>query len=256
MIIAFSRRRLLQWAGLVFLLVILAQAGLLLWPKVIEVFDGDRLIPIYSVERPDKKIAISFDATWGADHTPQILAILKKHNIKTTFFLVTMWMDTYPDMVKKIAAEGHEIQNHSTTHPDMTTLSAQQVKEELMGAHRKIKQLTGQDAFLFRPPFGAYNNTVITAAKEVGYYTIQWDVDSLDWLNEGADPVINRVLSQVRNGSIVLFHNNGDFTADALEPILCELEKRGFEIVPVSQLIYRDNYRIDHEGRQHQIKNL
>ncbi|MCG0276335.1 MAG: polysaccharide deacetylase family protein [Thermosediminibacteraceae bacterium] len=214
--------------------------------RAIYVFAGrDRLVPIYRVQTDEKKIAISFDAAWGSDKTPKLLEILRKYNVKTTFFLVKMWMEKNPDMTKLIAQEGHEIGNHSATHPRMGSLSKQQIIEEIKSTHEKIKELTGQECKVFRPPFGDYSNTLIETANELGYYVIQWDVDSLDWKDLSASAIYNRVIKQVKPGSIVLFHNNGKYTAEALEPILRELKNRGFEIVPVSELLIKGDYYVD-----------
>ncbi|NLL70242.1 MAG: polysaccharide deacetylase family protein [Epulopiscium sp.] len=211
-----------------------------------------RKLPIYCVEQEDKKIAISFDAAWGADDTDDLLRILEKHNVKTTFFLVGDWVKRYPEEVKRIAATGHEIGNHSDTHPHVGKMSKDAIKKEIMAAHQRVKEVTGIDMNLFRPPYGEYNNTVIEAAEECGYYTIQWDVDSLDWKEYGVDPLIRQVLDHkhLGSGSIVLFHNNAKYTKDALDSILQGLKDKGFEIVPVSQLILKENYYMDHEGRQ------
>lgn len=211
-----------------------------------------RKLPIYCVEREDNKISISFDAAWGADDTDDLLQILEKHNIKATFFLVGDWVKRYPDEVKRIADAGHEIGNHSDTHPHVAQMSKESLKKEIMTAHQRVKDLTGRDMKLFRPPYGEYNNTVIEAAEECGYYAIQWDVDSLDWKEYGVDPLIKQVLDHkhLGNGSIILFHNNAKYTKDALNSIIEGLMNKGFDIVPISELILKENYYMDHEGRQ------
>ncbi|MFY9218727.1 MAG: polysaccharide deacetylase family protein [Tepidanaerobacteraceae bacterium] len=215
-------------------------------PRAIGVFaPADRLVPIYRVETQDKKVAISFDAAWGSDITPKLLETLKKHNIKTTFFLVEFWMDKYPEMTRRIAEEGHEIGNHSATHPNMGSLSKQEIIKEITTTHNTIKELTGQNAILFRPPFGDYSNTLISTCNELGYHVIQWDVDSLDWKDLSASAIYDRVIKQVKPGSIVLFHNNGKHTAEALEPIIQELHKQGYKIVPMSELLIKGEYYID-----------
>ena len=216
------------------------------FPKAIGVFArADRLVPIYRVETQEKKVAISFDAAWGSDITPKLLETLKKHSIKTTFFLVKFWMDKYPDMPRRIAKEGHEIGNHSATHPNMGSLSKQEIIKEMTDTHNKIKELTGQKATLFRPPFGDYSNTLITTCNESGYHVIQWDVDSLDWKDLSASAIYDRVIGQIKPGSIVLFHNNGKHTGEALEPIIKELHNRGYKIVPISELLIKGDYYID-----------
>jgi peptidoglycan-N-acetylglucosamine deacetylase len=212
--------------------------------------NNTKKLPIYCVDVPEKKIAISFDAAWGADRTEDLLKILKDHNIKTTFFLVGFWVDKFPEMVKKISDEGHEVANHSARHPKLSTLSKEQIIKELNSTSEKIEAITGKPTTLLRPPFGDYNNNLIATAQELGYQVIQWDVDSLDYKDYGTQSIVDRVLKKVGNGSIVLFHNNATYTPEALPIILDELQKQGYEIVPISELIYKENYYIDHTGRQ------
>lgn len=212
--------------------------------------NNDRMVPIYCVDTEEKKVAISFDAAWGADKTEDLLKILKEYNVKTTFFLVAFWVDKYPDMVKKIDEEGHEIGNHSAKHPKMSQLSEEGIRAELTTTSDKIESITGKKVNLFRPPFGDYNNRLIRVSKELGYHVIQWDVDSLDYKDYGTNAIVERVISKVKNGSIVLFHNNATYIKDALPIILSKLQQMDYEVVPVSQLIYKDNYYIDHTGKQ------
>jgi peptidoglycan-N-acetylglucosamine deacetylase len=222
---------------------------------VLSVFmDNNKQIPIYCVDTPEKKIAISFDAAWGADKTEELLKILKEHNIKTTFFLVGFWVDKFPEMVKKISDEGHEVANHSARHPQMSTLSKEQIITELNSTSAKIEAIIGKPTTLLRPPFGDYNNRLIETSHELGYQVIQWDVDSLDYKDYGTQSIVDRVLKKVKNGSIVLFHNNATYTPEALPIILDELQKQGYEIVPISELIYKENYFIDHTGKQTLLK--
>ena len=219
--------------------------------RLLNVFrNNSRELPVYCVDTAEKKIAISFDAAWGADYTKDLLDILKKYEVKTTFFLVGFWIDKYPEMVKLIDEEGHEIGNHSSKHPHMSQLSKDQITNELKKTSDKIEALTNKKVTLFRPPFGDYNNTLIETSREMGLQVIQWDVDSLDYKDYGADAIVKRVLSKVKNGSIVLFHNNATYTKEALPIILENLQKEGYKIVPVSELIYKDNYYIDHTGMQ------
>ena len=134
----------------------------------------------------------------------------------------------------------------------MSDLSTAEMKEEIMTTHEKVKELTGYEMTLFRPPYGDYNDAVVNAVKECGYYCIQWDVDSLDWKNYGVDPLIQTVCNHknLKNGSIVLMHNGGKYTADALESVIKGLQSQGYELVPISQLIIKENYHMDHTGRQ------
>ncbi len=151
-------------------------------PKMIEtsVKSTDRKLPIYCVDNNENKVSLSFDAAWGNEDTADILKILDQYNVKVTFFMTGGWVEKYPDDVKAIAAAGHDLGNHSENHKQMSTLSKEECKEELMKPHNKVKELTGKDMILFRPPYGDYNNTVIEVANENGYHCIQWDVDTFD----------------------------------------------------------------------------
>ncbi|MCM1088272.1 MAG: polysaccharide deacetylase family protein [Muribaculaceae bacterium] len=211
-----------------------------------------RELPIYCVETDKPQIALSFDAAWGNEDTATILEILKKHNVKVTFFMTGGWVESYPDDVKAILADGHDLGNHSENHKNMSQLSDGECEEELMSVHTKVQELTGYEMFLFRPPYGDYDNDVIKVAKKCGYYPIQWDVDSLDWKDYGVDSIIKTVTQHkhLGNGSIILCHNGAKYTAQALETLITTLQEQGYELVPISQLIYRDNYHLDHEGRQ------
>lgn len=216
--------------------------------------DG-RELPIYCVETDEKKIALSFDAAWGNEDTAKILEILKKHDVHVTFFMTGGWVESYPEDVKAILAAGHDLGNHSENHKNMSQLSDEEKKEELMKVHTKVQELTGYDMFLFRPPYGDYDNAVVNVAKDCGYFTIQWDVDSLDWKDYGVDSIIKTVTQHkhLGNGSIILCHNGAKFTAQALDTLIATLKNEGYTFVPVSELIYRDGYHMNHEGRQ--IKN-
>ncbi len=213
-----------------------------------------KILPIYCVNTDGKKlVSLSFDAAWGADDTNELLRILKKYNVKATFFLVGDWVRKYPEEVKRIAADGHDIGNHSNKHPHMAKMTKAQIKEDVMKAHEEVKKLTGIDMNLFRAPYGEYNNTVMEALKECNYYVIQWDVDSLDWKEYGKEELVKRVLEHkhLKPGSIILMHNNAKYTKDALESIIKGLIEKGYTLVPISELIIKEDYTVDHEGRQH-----
>ncbi len=214
---------------------------------------SNKKLPIYCVEQEEKKVALSFDAAWGNEDTAKILDILKKKKVHVTFFMTGGWIEKYPDDVKAIAKAGHELGNHSENHKQMSTLSAEQCREEIMIPHEKVKKLTG--VRVFRPPYGDYNDTLIETTNACGYYPIQWDVDSLDWKDYGVDSIINTVLNHkhLGNGSIILCHNGAKYTAQALEQLIDGLQEKGFKLVKMSDLIYQDNYDIDVEGRQHLI---
>lgn len=213
---------------------------------------GDRELPIYSVQTEEKKIAISFDAAWGAEDFQKIMEVLDKHQIRTTFFMTGEWVEKYPECVKMLVEKGHDLGNHSATHPDMTQLSKEKQKEQILGVHNAVKELTGYEMELFRPPYGAYNNEVVRTCYELGYYPVQWSVDSLDWKDLSASEIINKVCNHkaLANGAIILCHNGAKHTAEALDEMLTNLKNQGYEIVPISELILRENFHMDVTGKQ------
>lgn len=162
------------------------------------------------------------------------------------------WVENYPEDVRAILAAGHDLGNHSENHKNMSQLSNEEKKQELMKVHEKVRELTGYEMFLFRPPYGDYDNAVVKTAKECGYYTIQWDVDSLDWKDYGVDSIVKTVCGHkhLGNGTIILCHNGAKYTAQALDTMITTLKEKGYTFVPVSELIYKDGYHMNHEGRQ------
>ena len=197
-----------------------------------------------------KEDTLSFDATWGRIKPRIYYGFSGKTKSGPPFSFVVLWVEKYPEMVKRIAGEGHELGNHSHTHPHMNSLSEREIAHELNRTHHLIKELTGQTPTLFRPPFGEYNNKVIETARACGYTTIIWDVDSLDWKDLTAEAMLDRILQRIKPGSIVLFHNAGKNTPQALARLLPVLKGRGFSIVPISELLHKGETYTDHTGRQ------
>ena len=220
--------------------------------EILPVSGAKRDLPIYCVQKSenDKVVALSFDAAWGNEDTGQLIEIMKKYNVKTTFFVVGGWVDKFPESVKQLSDAGHEIMNHSNTHPHMTQISVEKMKEEVQSCDKKIEAITGKKPFLFRAPYGDYDNKVVGTMREMGHFTIQWDVDSLDWKDLSAAEIRDRVLKKVKPGSICLFHNAAKNTPEALPSIIESLQKDGYKIVPVSELILKENFTIDPSGMQ------
>lgn len=241
---------------IIYFLVAVLFSGLVMFNReaVAEVFENatvKRDLPIYCVDKGDEKIcSVSFDAAWGNEDTEQLIEILGKYNVKATFFVVGAWAEKYPESVKALSDAGHEVMNHSDSHPHMTKLSSEDIKKEISSCSDKIQAITGVRPILFRPPYGDYDNNVVASAREIGHYTVQWDVDSLDWKDLEPSAIYDRVTKRITPGSIVLFHNAAKNTPAALPSILEKLTADGYKIVPISELIYRENFSIDHTGRQ------
>lgn len=208
-------------------------------------------VPIYSVETDEKAVALTFDAAWGADKTLGIKQTLESKDACATFFLVSFWAEKYRSELKELAASDRiEIGTHSATHPYMSKLSRSQIELELTTSKSLIESISGRKVELFRPPYGDYSDTLITEATAQGLYTIQWDVDSLDWKGLSKEEITSRIVNNCRNGSIILMHNDGKHTLDALPAVIDGLRAKGFTFKTVGELIYKDNYIIDHTGRQ------
>ncbi len=213
-------------------------------------WSGARSLPIYCVERSDNKLAISFDCAWGVDSTEKILQTLASEKVHATFFTVQFWAEKYPEYLKKITDAGHEVGTHSATHSYMSRLSEEEIRAELESSSAAIEKVTGKEVELFRPPYGDYDNLLIDTANAMGLYPIQWDVDSLDWKDLSASDIASRIVSRAKSGSIILMHNNGLHTAEALPIVIDTLRANGYEFVPIGELIYRENYTIDATGKQ------
>ena len=209
-----------------------------------------RELPIYSVQSETARVALTFDAAWGAEDTQILIDALGKYGAKATFFVVGEWVDKYPDAVRSLHAAGHSVMNHSDTHPHMSQLAADGILQEANRASDKIEKITGVRPDLLRVPYGDYNDAVIKTLRSGGYQVIQWDVDSLDWKDLSANEICRRVTDKVKPGSIVLFHNAAKHTPEALPVILANLKDKGYEFVTVSEMILRENYYIDHTGKQ------
>ncbi len=209
-------------------------------------------MPIYSVQTDEKKVALTFDCAYENDDTQKILDTLDKYQLKATFFVTGDWVEKYPNSVKKIVAAGHDIGNHSDNHKKMTKLTKEECTKEIMEVHDDVMELTGIEMSLFRAPYGDYDKAVLDSAKDCGYHTIQWDIDSQDWKDHGVDSILNRVVGnkKLSNGSIILMHNGAKYTPGALELIIVGLQDQGYKIVPVSKLIYTGEYTVDKTGRQ------
>ncbi len=241
------------WTGTLCVLIALLMLAAVNLPVSIGASAAARQLPIYCVEQPEgeKKIAISFDAAWGADDTDRLIEILGKHQVKATFFVVGQWVDTYPEEVKRLAEAGHEVMNHSNTHPHFPECSTEEVRKEIETCNDKVEAITGKRPTLLRFPYGDYNDSTVNVVRSLDMEPIQWSVDSLDWQDTAtADSILHRVVDKVHPGAIILCHNDAKYTPDALDEILTTLTEEGYTFVPISELIVKGEYTIDHAGMQ------
>ena len=243
-----ANKRVLSFVGTAF------AAVLMLWavnsPAIVGASATQRQLPIYSVERGDKLIALSFDAAWGNEDTQALIDILQGHGVRATFFVVGDWAEKYPESVKALSDAGFEVMSHSSHHSHFSMMSADEIVSDLRACNEKISSITGVAPTLFRCPYGEYDDHVIQTVNSIGMTAIQWSVDSLDWKGISADEICRRVLKGAESGSIVLFHNAAEHTPEALPRIIETLQSRGYTIVPVSELLLDGNTRIDHTGKQ------
>lgn len=224
--------------------------ALLTWGTYVSA-NANRLLPIYSVENNKKQVAITFDAAWDDSGLEDIMKVLKKYNAPATVFAVGEWVDKYPDAVKKLDNAGHLMANHSDRHIHLNKMNAEQFKADVKNCNKRIEAITGNPVTLYRGPYGEYNNMSVSAIENMDMYYVQWDCDSLDWKPDyTVDMITKSALKNVQSGSIILLHIGSKHTAAALENILAQLEKDGYTFVTVDQLILKDNYTIDHRGRQ------
>jgi len=250
-VILLRRRHLAIPAALLSICALCLLANL---PAYVSAAATTRQLPIYCVEREQKICSLSFDAAWGNEDNQTLIEILERYNVKVTFFVVGDWVDKYPESVKALSDAGHEIMCHSNDHAHFNTLSADQIVADINACCDKIERVTGARPTLFRPPFGEYDDHVVSTVRGMGMEVIQWDVDSLDWKDLSAADITKRVTSKVQPGSIVLFHNAAKHTPEALPGIIEALLQEGYTFVPISELIVHgtcgQDYTIDHTGRQ------
>ncbi|MFD1705160.1 polysaccharide deacetylase family protein [Siminovitchia sediminis] len=184
-----------------------------------------------------KYVALTFDDGPKPEVTPGILETLKKHQAKATFFMLGKQVNNHPELARKVVEEGHEIGNHSKSHPNLAKLGPSQIKAEMEYTKKKIEEATGVTPYLIRPPYGAYNDYLIQYAKDHGSPVILWSVDSLDWKIRNAWSVKYKIENGISPGGIVLMHDIHSTTADALPHLLSQLAKEGYQFVTVSQLL-------------------
>lgn len=256
MFLVFNKDKIMSYVVTVFTVIVLfLTASAFSTNGVVETAaDTSKLLPIYSVDTEEPKVAITINCAWNADDIDMILETLKNQDVKVTFFMVGDWVEKYGEAVKKIYDAGHEIGNHSYNHPHVNNLSLEKNKEQIQKCSDLVKNITGEGTKLYRGPYGEYNNTVIEAAESLGHKTIQWSIDSLDYKGLTGEQMWERIEPKLENGSIILMHNGTENTALSLNDIIAKIKEKGYTPVKISELIYSENYIIDNNGIQHKNK--
>jgi peptidoglycan-N-acetylglucosamine deacetylase len=212
--------------------------------------------PIYR-GNPDKPmVSFVINVAWGNEHIPDMLATLKKHHIYATFFLEGRWVKNNPDLAKMIVDAGHEVGNHSYSHPNMEILETAKVVDELKKTNEIIEVTTGEKVKWFAPPSGSYRNEVVKIAHEMDMGTIMWSVDTIDWQKPQPDVLINRVMSKLHKGAIILMHPTAS-TANSLNSLIVQIKDKQLRLGTVSSLFKEERIleKIDNSPEQGNVKD-
>jgi len=255
MFLVFNKQKIYAYAVSVFTVLVLFSSAVVFQNNnnvqvVRTASSAKKLFPIYNVQTNEKKVAYTMNCAWNADDIDSILKTLEENNTKITFFMVGDWIEKYPEAAEKIYKAGHEIASHSDTHPHVNNLSYEENVAEIEKSNDKIEKITGSRTKIYRAPYGEYNDTVIKAANDKGYYTIQWNLDTLDYKGLSGEEMWNRLNGKLKPGDIILSHNGTKHTAESLNMLIKNIKNKGFEIVKVSDLIYKENYLINSNGTQ------
>lgn len=202
--------------------------------------------PIYQGSNEKKQISLAINVDWGEEFLPDMLTTLEENEVLVTFFLTGRWTNKFPELATKIVKKGHEIGNHGYSHSSPNQMSLEQNKSEITKTSDEIRRATGKQTVLFAPPSGERNNHVLKAAQDLGYTTVLWSVDTIDWKRPPSKDIINKVVSKAHNGAIVLMHPTKS-TLEALPVIIKELKSQGYTFVTVSQNIELDKRKATNE---------
>jgi peptidoglycan-N-acetylglucosamine deacetylase len=210
---------------------------------------ADEQMPVCSIKTDVKQVALTIDTAFGNDKTEQILSILDQYNVKATFFVVGVWAQENPDMLKKIIADGHEVQNHSMKHERYPDLQTSEVLSDAQAAQQLLNADTGKNANIIRLPFGAFDDKTIQVLQQNGFVPVKWSVDAEDWKTDDVKTIYNNVISNVKGGDIIMLQNNTAGAEGALKDIIAQLLDKGYEFKTVSKMIPQGALQVDAQGR-------
>jgi len=203
--------------------------------------------PIYR-GNPDKEmVSFIINVAWGNEYLSSILSTLEKHHVKASFFLEGRWVQKNPELAKMIVEAGHEVGNHSYTHPDMSKISSSKIHEEIVKTNDVIEATTGEKVTLLAPPSGYFSNEVIKVADTLHMNTVIWSVDTIDWQKPTPEVLLSRVLGKIHNGALILMHPT-ESTTKSLERLIIEIEKKGLKIDTVSEMLSEERVTYGSNG--------
>lgn len=192
--------------------------------------------PIYQGTTGQKNVAITVNVDWGEEFIPAMLEELKKNDAKATFFVTAAWAQKNADLLKRMAKEGHSIQNHGYRHCHFNTLSSSQTAAEIQKADKIISEITGKKTTFFASPYGEFNQTIIDGVNSINYKMIMWSVDTIDWQRPSPYIIVNRVMNKVHNDAIILMHPT-EPTVKALPEMLQQLKGQNYKMVTIDKIL-------------------
>lgn len=190
----------------------------------------------YSGNKQKNNVSLMINVYWGTEYIEPMLEVLKNENVKTTFFVGGTWASSNSEVLKKIFDDGHEIANHGYYHKDHKYLSDERNQEEIYITHKLVKELIGVDMTLFAPPSGSYNTQTLLIASNLGYKTIMWTKDTIDWRDKDSNLAFTRATKNAKNGDLILMHPTAH-TLEALPKIIKFYKENGFNLTTVSETI-------------------
>jgi len=241
MIIVLRKKHIVLCFAIMMLIAIVASLG---WDETRSVLSFSALSPIYKGPETHPLVAFECNVVWGTEYIPDMLDLLKENNIRITFFIGGEWAKDNPELLKRMVHEGHEIGNHGYHHKYHSKLSFEENCQEIIMTERTIEEIRGIKTRLFAPPYGDFNNTTLRAANSLGYKTIMWSIDTIDWRRDGVENIVKRVMKNPHKGAFILMHPTED-TIKALPIIIENLRQKGLEIGRISDLISNNDNATD-----------
>ncbi|MFZ4454578.1 polysaccharide deacetylase family sporulation protein PdaB [Salibacterium aidingense] len=236
-IISSQHMKLYILTGMILFIVI---GGFFVNRSIMPVFSTDEgPAAFYRAEIEDKKVALTFNISWGEDRALPILDTLKEKDVTATFFISGAWAERHPDITERIVEDGHTIGNHGYRYEHYPRMEEDEIVRDLNLSHKKIKDVTELDVKYFRPPHGDFNKSVLEKVEQFGYSTVHWSVGGDDWKNPGVDTIVSNITNDVEPGDVILLHasDSAKQTGEALPAILDNLKEENYSFVDIEELI-------------------